>query len=420
MGATHMGPVPDATIVIPARGGSVGIPSKNLATVGGIPLIRRAVQAALRAPSARDVVVSTDSEAIAEIAESEGADVVHRPDNLATSSATSETAVRHAIDQLRATGSTVSEFTVLVQCTSPFIDVEDIELVLATMRSRGADSCWTVSQTHNFLWRQQEDGTAAAVNHDGSLRRPRQELEPQYVETGAAYGFRTSAFLEAGTRFCGRTALAVVPASRSMEIDAPFDLTLARHWHAALAEHEERPVAAPDRLRAVVMDFDGVMTDNSALVLQSGEEAVIVNRSDGLAISRLRTETEAALLVLSTETNPVVARRCEKLQLECLTGVADKRPALVQWLDDRGISASECLYIGNDLNDLSCMTLVGFAVAPNDAAPEVCAVADLVLASGGGRGAVRELVDWLLASGCLPKPERTGTMAHTVRQVAIA
>lgn len=150
----------------------------------------------------------------------------------------------------------------------------------------------------------------------------------------------------------------------------------------------------PRRPAALVMDFDGVFTDNRVIVDQDGREAVLCNRSDGLGMERLKG-LGLPLLVLSKERNPVVRARCNKLGIECLQGVEDKGPALVAWCDRLDLKLADTVFVGNDINDLPCLELVGCAVAVADAYDEVLAVADVVLRRPGGFGALRELADAL-------------------------
>ncbi len=329
---------------------------------------------------------------MASVAKAEGAIVVWRPDSLATAVSSSESAICHAIEVLAADGMAIPDVTLMVQCTSPFIEPEDVDLVVETLVGQCADSCFTAARTHSFLWRQADGGEAVAVNHDPARRLPRQQVDQEFVETGAVYGFRTDAFLRSRTRFVGRTVMAPVDAHRSLEIDEPSDLRMAQ---LLVASHTRGPRAAriPSSIRSMVFDFDGVMTDNRAFVFSNGDEGVLIDRGDGQGIKRLSEHSRLELLVLSTETSPVVRRRCEKLGLECISGIADKAPTLLGWLDERSIDAQDCLYVGNDLNDLTCMQLVGFSVAPANAMPEIKEVADLVLTHRGGDGAVRELID---------------------------
>jgi len=156
------------------------------------------------------------------------------------------------------------------------------------------------------------------------------------------------------------------------------------------------PRNLPNSVAAVVFDFDGVFTDNRVIVFDDGHEAVICNRGDGLGLEMLR-DAGVRLWVLSKERNPVVARRTEKLGLDCLHAVDDKPSALRSWADDNGVDLQCTIYVGNDVNDVGCMQLVGFAACPSDAHDRARAVADLVLSRAGGHGAVRELCDLLLA-----------------------
>ena len=148
----------------------------------------------------------------------------------------------------------------------------------------------------------------------------------------------------------------------------------------------------PDLL---VYDFDGVMTDNRVLVFQDGTEAVFVNRSDGWGVAQLR-KAGFRQIILSTETNPVVSARANKLQIEVVQGSSDKARDLVAYCQTNSIDLTKVLYIGNDLNDLDAMRLVGFPIAPADAHPEVLRIAKHVTCARGGEGVVKELSEWLL------------------------
>lgn len=145
-----------------------------------------------------------------------------------------------------------------------------------------------------------------------------------------------------------------------------------------------------------MLDFDGVLTDNRVFVTEDGREAVVCDRSDGLGIEQVR-RAGVRVQVLSKERNPVVAARCHKLQIPVIQAVDDKRPALERFARDAGIPLAEIIYVGNDTNDLPCFGVVGLAVAVADAHPSVREAAHLVLTRRGGRGAVRELTDRILA-----------------------
>ena len=370
--------------VIPARGGSQGVPGKNVAAVGGTPLVARAVRAGRAARRIDRVLVSTDDPLIAEAARSAGAEVVHRPAALAGDTATSESALLHAIDTVAPDATVV----VLVQCTSPFLTGADIDAVAGAVADGAADSALTAAPSHGFLWR--PDGTG--INHDPAGRLRRQDRPVELLETGAAYAMRVDGLRRTGHRFFGRVRPVCVDAARTLEIDEPADLERARLLAPLLDDAGELRL---DDLDALVLDFDGTLTDDRVTVDQDGRESVSVHRGDGLGIAALR-RAGLPILILSTERNPVVAARARKLAVPAVHGVDDKGSALVHWCADNGHSLRRIAYVGNDVNDLPCFDIVGWPIAVADAHYSVRARARIVTAAPGGHGAVREVASRLL------------------------
>ncbi|MFI0711999.1 cytidylyltransferase domain-containing protein [Streptomyces inhibens] len=425
---------PTVVAVIPARGGSKGVPAKNLAAVGGVPLVARAVRECRAARLVTDVVVSTDDAGIAAAARGAGAVVVRRPGDIAGDTATSEAAVLHAMDAYEAEQGRQVDAVLLVQCTSPFIVREDIDGVAAAVVEGGADSALTVAPFHGFVWRDAADdaGVGAAipaqstaaqstaratvttagtttggygVNHDKSFRPRRQDRPQDLLETGAAYAMDAAGFRTSGHRFFGRTELVRTDPARVLEIDDPHDLARARALAPLLDSppstscrgypHTSRALPTMDDIDAVVLDFDGTQTDDRVLIDADGREIVAVHRGDGLGIAALR-KAELKLLILSTEKNPVVAARARKLQVPVLHGIDRKDLALKQWCEEAGIAPERVLYVGNDVNDLPCFDLVGWPVAVAGAHDVVRGAARAVTATPGGSGAIREIAAWLL------------------------
>ena len=151
-------------------------------------------------------------------------------------------------------------------------------------------------------------------------------------------------------------------------------------------------------IKAIAFDFDGVFTDNRVYVMQTGEEAVVCDRSDGMGISMLR-KVGIPLVIISTEKNPVVAVRAAKLNIDVLQGIENKLPVLSQWAAENRLSIEQVAFIGNDINDVDCLNAVGLGIAVADAYPVAIDAADYVLTKNGGQGAVREIADlWLLAN----------------------
>ncbi|WP_053851977.1 N-acylneuraminate cytidylyltransferase [Streptomyces sp. NRRL B-24085] len=391
--------------VIPARGGSKGVPAKNLAPVGGVPLVARAVRECRAARLVTDVVVSTDDQAIAAAAREAGAEVVLRPAAIAGDTATSEAAVLHAVDAHEALHGAAADVVVFVQCTSPFVVREDIDGVAAAIVENGADTAVTVAPFHGFVWRDADDEAAAGtvteaaaatggygVNHDKSYRPRRQDRPQDLLETGAAYAMDAAGFRKHQHRFFGRTELVRTDPARVLEIDDPHDLARARAL-APLLDTGAQP--SFEDVDAVVLDFDGTQTDDRVLIDADGKEFVSVHRGDGLGIAALR-KSGLKMLILSTEQNPVVAARARKLQIPVLHGVDRKDLALKQWCEEQGIAPERVLYVGNDVNDLPCFALVGWPVAVASAHDVVRGAARAVTTVPGGDGAIREIASWIL------------------------
>ncbi|WP_188261100.1 cytidylyltransferase domain-containing protein [Azospirillum tabaci] len=218
---------PSCLAVIPARGGSKGIPNKNIVPLCGLPLIVHAIRAALGARAVSRLVVSTDSDAIAAIAAEAGAEVVRRPADISGDTASSESAVLHVLDVLRDEKGYDPDLVALVQCTSPLMLPEDIDGTIAALLNAAADCAFSAVPFHHFLWRHLPDGQLRGINHTSSVRARRQDREPEYLENGAVYVMRKDGFRRGGHRFFGRIALHVADAARSLEIDEPDDLILA-------------------------------------------------------------------------------------------------------------------------------------------------------------------------------------------------
>ncbi len=381
--------------IIPARGGSKGIPRKNVIPVAGKPLIAYTIEAARGAACIQRVFVTTDDREIAEVAQRYGAEVINRPAELSGDTASSESALLHALETLRNNGETLPDFFVFLQCTSPLMLPEDIDGTVKALQEQQADTAFTATPFHGFVWKQGGEGQAAGVNHDKAVRQRRQDRTPEFLETGAVYVMRTAGFLKHQHRFFGKTVLYETPSARAPEIDELNDLVLVAErlkiWQTESTA--EQLTARP--VKALVMDFDGVLTDNKVSVDQNGIESVRCDRSDGLGLELLR-RTPVRILVLSKEQNPVVAARCRKLQVECLHGVDTKLQVLTDWCRKQKIGLNEVLYVGNDANDIDCLQASGIGAAPADAHPSALAAAKIHLKHNGGNGAIREICDAIL------------------------
>lgn len=423
--------------IIPARGGSKGIPHKNVLPICGKPLLAWNILAAKQAATVDALFVSTDDPEIAQVAEAHGAGVIWRPGELAGDTASSESALLHAVmevqkleigdgdrklrssedgrtvvrgqrSETRDRGSEIDwrkdDILVFLQCTSPLTTGADIDAVVEKLIAEKADSALSVKDFHYFLWKEGEEG-AEAINHDKRFRPRRQDREPQFVENGAVYAMRIPGFLEAKHRFFGKTVFHVMPRERCWEIDEPVDFAIADILLRKRLQNEQAALL-PETIGAVVFDFDGVLTDDRVLTSQDRSEAVFCARKDGMGIRHLQ-EAGIPVLILSSEENPVVKARAAKLKVEVIHGSLDKAPLLAEWAAKQGIDLQSVVYVGNDINDIGPMKIAGCPIAVADAHPEVKRHAFIVLEKIGGDGAARELSDMILArkAGAAPSKE---------------
>jgi YrbI family 3-deoxy-D-manno-octulosonate 8-phosphate phosphatase len=271
----------------------------------------------------------------------------------------------------------------------------DVEEAIATLRRERADSLFSAREIHGFAWRR-APGVLAPVNYDPLHRPMRQDItESIFEENGSIYVFRPEVLRTHGSRLGGRIAVYLQDALESLQVDEPGDLETIGMLMAARGSQPNDTELA--RIRLLVLDFDGVMTDNRVLVSQDGTESVVCHRGDGWGLKRLR-EAGVEVLVLSTETNPVVAARCRKLGIACIHSSDDKEASLREVARERGLAPEEVAYVGNDGNDAGCLRWAGLPIVVADGAAEVHPLARRLTRLPGGAGAVREVADWILAA----------------------
>lgn len=151
------------------------------------------------------------------------------------------------------------------------------------------------------------------------------------------------------------------------------------------------------KICVLVYDCDGVLTDNKVTVDEKGHEYVSFNRGDGFAISKI-SQIPLVQLVISTEVNPIVTKRCQKLKIPVYNGVDDKKSVLHNYCVSNHIMPENVMFIGNDLNDLECMKYVGVRGCPLDAEPEIKDICQWISNKNGGDGVIRDLYRDLLKS----------------------
>jgi N-acylneuraminate cytidylyltransferase len=405
---------PEVLAVIPARVGSKGIPRKNLKLFAGYPLISYSIAAALQSNSVTRVIVSTDDEEIAAVARQFGAETPFlRPADLAQDQTTDLPVFEHALRWLKENEGYEPDLVIQLRPTSPIRPRGCVDEAVALLQQHPeADSVRGVvpsGQNPYKMWRLAGAGQPMTplLELQGvaePFNAPRQELPATYWQTGHIDVIRPRVILEQGS-MSGSVILPYrIDARYTVDIDTPFDWQryewLVRYGDLEMVDPASRRRHFPARVSLVVMDFDGVLTDNLVYVDENGLEKVATSRGDSMGIRLVREALPIEFMVISTEVNPVVSARCNKLKLEVHQGITDKAAVLRDIMQQKGLPAEEVVFIGNDVNDLGCLQLAGYAVVPADAEPEVKRHADLVLTRKGGRGAMREFCDTLLDKFC--------------------
>lgn len=400
---------PEVLAIVPARGGSKSIPRKNAQNFLGHPLLAYSVAAGLQAKSVTRVIVSTDDEAMAEMARQYGAEAPFvRPAEISQDDTLDLPVFQHALKWLAKEEGYRPDVVVHLRPTSPLRPPDLVDRAVETLlKHKTADSARGVvpaGQNPHKMWRLTEEGPMQPLLKVKGVgepyNAPRQKLPATYWQTGHVDAIRTSTILKKNS-MSGETIWPVLIDPRyTVDIDTANDWRQAE-WLASSGELDlvwpgKAPRPLPKNVKLLVLDFDGVLTDNRVWVNEEGKEQIAANRSDGLGIRNLLNAGVRAA-VISMEKNPVVAQRCEKLGIPYKTGIEDKGQALRELIKEYNLSADRVVFLGNDTNDLPCFPLVGCAVAVADSHPEVLRQADIVLSKRGGQGAVRELCDLILA-----------------------
>jgi len=216
----------DIFCIIPARGGSKGVPQKNIKSFLGEPLIAHSIKYARDTEQVTAVFVSTDDDQIAEISTRYGAEIIPRPAALSGDTATTESAITHAIQWWQEQGR-VPDIIVLLQATSPLRPPGSLDKALAHFQEQRFDSLLSISPTHRFFWR--TEGEIAEAEYD-YINRPRRqdmtEADIRYVENGSLYIFTREHFNELGNRLGGKIGYTIFPEEYSPEIDTSHDFKL--------------------------------------------------------------------------------------------------------------------------------------------------------------------------------------------------
>ena len=257
--------VMETVCIIPARGGSKGIPRKNIMDFCGKPLLAWSILQAQQAKAVNAVYVTSDDEAILRVAEDLGATPIRRSDELSTDTATSEAALLHAIDHIEKERAAKIDVVVFLQATSPLREAEDIDGAVQKLIDENADSLFSSARLEDFfIWQETEEGLKS-LNFDYTQRRRWQDVQPQYVENGSIYLFKPDVLRTTNNRLGGHMVTYEMDFWKTCESHSLEDKALCE-WYFMNRLMKRFADLSPFAINLIVYDFDGVMTDNRVLV----------------------------------------------------------------------------------------------------------------------------------------------------------
>ncbi|NLJ17768.1 acylneuraminate cytidylyltransferase [Globicatella sulfidifaciens] len=376
---------------IPVRGGSKSIPLKNIKLLNGRPLIYWTLDAAVNCNEIDTVVVSTDSEEIKNVVEeykSPKIEVISRSNEVSTDTASTESVMIEFAKNYS------FENIVLVQATSPLLESGDISKGINKFSEENIDSVLSVVRQKRFIW-EEKSPVVEAINYDPLNRPRRQEFNGFLVENGAFYVTSREDLLATECRISGKIAAVEMSEETYFEIDEPSDWTIVESLLKKKSNSRLNDQIIK-KIRCVLTDSDGVLTDGGMYYSENGDELKKFNTKDGMGFKLLR-ETGIITGIITGENIELVRRRAEKMKVdEVYLGIQDKMKILNEVCSKYSLDYEEIAYIGDDINDLEVIKTVGLGCTVNDGMECVKEVAKVITKAKGGEGAVREVVELIL------------------------
>jgi CMP-N,N'-diacetyllegionaminic acid synthase len=214
--------------IIPARGGSRGIPMKNIVNFLKKPLLAWSIEDAKNSKLIDNVYVSTDNKAIAEVSEKYGAKIIWRPKEISGDLSPSEEALKHAVNEIYKKNPQKIDYVVFLQATSPLRDAKDINNAIEKIISEDADSLFSGAEIGDFyIWKEKKN-RLKSLNYDYKNRKRKQDFGEQFVENGSIYIFKPEVLFKYNNRLGGKIIISKMEFWKSFQIDSWDDLKFCK------------------------------------------------------------------------------------------------------------------------------------------------------------------------------------------------
>lgn len=369
--------------LLPLRGGSTSVPDKNLRVIAGRPLYAWSLGAALDSGCFDAIYVASDSAEVRDDARARfgsRVQVIDCAPETATGAANSETIM------LEVASKVPCDVMSLIQATSPMTRPEDFRTARARFEREGLDSLLTGVELKRFFWTHD----AQPLNYDPARRPRRQDFAGTVMENGAFYFTRSQLLTRTGSRLCGRIGVHRMHEESAADLEEPSD------WPVVERQLRRRLTVSRD-IRMIVVDVDGTFTDGGMYYDANGEALKKFNTRDAKGLLLLQ-EAGVRICIVTAENSAVVHARMRKLGFkDYFPGVTDKPTWLAEAGERWQVGLEQTAYIGDDVNDLACLRIVGLSACPSDAVPEVREAVKYICSAEGGDGAVREFSDMIRA-----------------------
>ncbi|KAG7270949.1 hypothetical protein CRUP_015386 [Coryphaenoides rupestris] len=387
-GKTH------AAALILARGGSKGIPLKNIKMLAGVPLLGWVLRAAQDADVFDSVWVSTDHDEIEKVARAWGAQVHRRSPEVSRDSSSS-------LETIQEFARLNPEVDVIcnIQATSPCLHPFHVKEALEKITLQGYNSVFSVVRKHNFRWQEvkkQTDRVTSPLNMDPNKRPRRQDWDGELCENGSFYFATRDLILNQGVLQGGKISYYEMLPEYSVDIDVDIDWPVAEQRVLRFGYFGQNK---PEVVRLMFCLVSGCLTNGQTVVSASGDEMVHMNTRDIMGIRILKREGVEVVLLVSNEDDmsktlsDKLAKRtgCEVKQVG-----AELREDVKKWIEERGLDWNVVAFMGFDEPDVECLKLAGLSAAPLDAPAVAVNAAKYTCHAHGGQGALREFAEHIL------------------------
>ncbi|KAG1953041.1 N-acylneuraminate cytidylyltransferase A isoform X3 [Pimephales promelas] len=377
--------------LILARGGSKGIPLKNIKMLAGVPLIGWVIRAALDSGVFHSVWVSTDHEDIAKVAKAWGAKVHKRCPSVSKDCSSS-------LEAIQEFSSKYPEVDIIcnIQATSPCLHPYHLKEALELMTHQGFESVFSVVRRHHFRWQEVKKGECPItepLNLDPSKRPRRQDWDGELCENGSFY-FTTKKLVTEGLLQGGKITYFEMLPEFSVDIDVDIDWPVAEQRVLRFGYFGKDK---PEVVKLLLCNVSGCLTDGQIHISANGDDMVSINTRDQTGINMLKKEGVKVILI---EQNPIKKTLADKIYkwmgCEVLRDVDDILKKVEKLMKKDGLEWKEVAYMGNDEPDVKCLSLAGLSAVPLDAPVVALNAAKYSCHCAAGRGAVREFAEHIL------------------------